>query len=477
MMVRFGWIVVVVGLLTQAVVADNDFTYTGSPVAGQSFTITWTPGTYSTIDILLYSLTGYPYYVPTTAVPVAQGIPNSGSYVWNVPENLGGFYSLSIAKDFSTPVSYSPKFALGPYTISTINYASYTSVPQTTACTSALPAPTGPNPFVSPTDENGVLRVGVATEIQWQPTTQGTVSLILNPSNSNSYTIASATILSNISNSGSFAWTPPNDSILDGTGIGGWYLTLVDDATGATSTSASFNILTPDDPNEFIGPYPPLVLGQDHTFNWSPSKAPTISLLIKLDEPYGRNITLADHIQNTGTFTWSVPSSDPFITPGEWVFALVDDATGATDAMIYLVIDATTPAVCGPQTSNAVDSQIASFRSALTKNNPSYTPATPTTTNASLMSLLASLSAANAAKVTKTTPQVLTTLNPSNTGTKVGELQETQSGSGSGGGSVLSATSRGGAGGGRAGMGGRTGVWEISSGIFGLCVGILGVFL
>ena len=72
MMVRFGWIVVVVGLLTQAVVADNDFTYTRSPVAGQSFTITWTPRTYSTIDILLYSLTGYPYYVPTTAVPVAR---------------------------------------------------------------------------------------------------------------------------------------------------------------------------------------------------------------------------------------------------------------------------------------------------------------------------------------------------------------------------------------------------------------------
>jgi hypothetical protein len=93
------------------------------------------------------------------------------------------------------------------------------------------------------------------------------------------------------------------------------------------------------------------------------------------------------------------------------------------------------------------------------------------------MSLLASLSAANAAKVTKTTPQVLTTLNPSNTGTKVGELQETQSGSGSGVGSVLSATSRGGAGVGRAGMGGRTGVWEISSGVFGLCVGILGVLL
>ena len=72
MMVTFGWIVAVVGLLARTVVADNAFTYTGSPVAGESFTITWTPGTYSTIDILLYSLTGYPYYVPTTAVPIAR---------------------------------------------------------------------------------------------------------------------------------------------------------------------------------------------------------------------------------------------------------------------------------------------------------------------------------------------------------------------------------------------------------------------
>ena len=99
--------------------------------------------------------------------------------------------------------------------------------------------------------------------------------------------------IGNISNSGSFAWTPPNDNTLDGTGVGGWYLTLVDDATGATSTSASFNILPPDSQDEFIGPYAPLVLGQDHTFSWSPSTAPTISLVIKLDEPYGRNITLA----------------------------------------------------------------------------------------------------------------------------------------------------------------------------------------
>jgi hypothetical protein len=97
----------------------------------------------------------------------------------------------------------------------------------------------------------------------------------------------------NISNSGSFTWTPPNDSTLDGDGIGGWYLTLVDDATQETSTSTSFNILTPDAEDEFIGPYPPLVAGQVYTFNWSPSTQPTISLLIMRDSPEGPNVTLA----------------------------------------------------------------------------------------------------------------------------------------------------------------------------------------
>jgi hypothetical protein len=82
--------------------------------------------------------------------------------------------------------------------------------------------------------------------------------------------------------------------VLDGTGTGGWYLTLVDDATQETSDSASFNILTPDSLNDFIGPYSPPVLGQDYTFNWSPSTTPTISIFIIKAVPYSTvNITLA----------------------------------------------------------------------------------------------------------------------------------------------------------------------------------------
>ena len=70
-MAMYLWILVAISLVSGSL-ADNDFTYTGSPVAGQPFTITWTPGTYDKIDILLYSLTGFPYYVPTTSVPIAS---------------------------------------------------------------------------------------------------------------------------------------------------------------------------------------------------------------------------------------------------------------------------------------------------------------------------------------------------------------------------------------------------------------------
>jgi hypothetical protein len=53
-----------------------------------------------------------------------------------------------------------------------------------------------------------------------------------------------------------------------------------------------------------------------------------------------------DKIQNTGSIAWLLPFSKPFIMPGEWVFALVNDATGAIDAMVYLTIDTTTPPLC-----------------------------------------------------------------------------------------------------------------------------------
>ena len=100
-----------------------------------------------------------------------------------------------------------------------------------------------------------------------------------------------------------------------------------------------------------------------------------------------------------------------------------------------------------------------------------------TRTDANFLSIeseLASLSSANAAKITKVTPHVLTTLGPSTTsgsgtGSRLGQLGESQSGT------LPSSTSK--AGGGRVWGAQSTGIWEMSSGMFGLFIGLLSVFL
>jgi hypothetical protein len=58
--------------LAAIAVADNDFTYTGTPVAGQPFNITWTPGTYSKVDILLNNLFPSEGVIITASDPIAS---------------------------------------------------------------------------------------------------------------------------------------------------------------------------------------------------------------------------------------------------------------------------------------------------------------------------------------------------------------------------------------------------------------------
>lgn len=157
--------------------------------------------------------------------------------------------------------------------------------------------------------------------------------------------VVADTISGNISNSGSYSWAPTYDSIL--TKYGGWSFDLIDDGSQAVSSSESFNIKTVDEPSEFTGPYSIPVIGQDHTFYWSPSTSPTVSIILVSDVPYStENVTIADHIQNTGEWTWSIPSRDDTIIAGVWYFDLVDDATGVTDSKVQLTIDASTPTLC-----------------------------------------------------------------------------------------------------------------------------------
>ena len=61
--------------LATAVLADNDFTFTGTPVAGQPFTITWTPGSYSKVDIMLNNLLDSGPPIVTTSAAIASQWP------------------------------------------------------------------------------------------------------------------------------------------------------------------------------------------------------------------------------------------------------------------------------------------------------------------------------------------------------------------------------------------------------------------
>lgn len=137
-----------------------------------------------------------------------------------------------------------------------------------------------------------------------------------------------------------------------------------------------------------------------------------------------------------------------------------------------------------PQTSDYLSSLLASFRSRITSGQTYATPTKLTTTDASLSSLLAEFSSLTAARTTvmKVTPHVYTTLSPttttpslSSTATNsVGLFKESQSGKKSGG--IISTTSQAGG----VAVKGRdrgTGIWELSAGIWGIVIGVLGVFL
>ncbi|KAL1963728.1 hypothetical protein VTN77DRAFT_7932 [Rasamsonia byssochlamydoides] len=99
--------------------------------------------------------------------------------------------------------------------------------------------PTG-NPIYTP-GLNQQVPVGVPFEITWDPTTTGTVSLVLLRGPSTNIKPLYA-IAENIPNDGKFSWTPSTSLQNDVTHYG---LLLVDDATGQYQYSTQFGISNP----------------------------------------------------------------------------------------------------------------------------------------------------------------------------------------------------------------------------------------
>lgn len=110
---------------------------------------------------------------------------------------------------------------------------------------SAYTTPVGDAPKGNPISMpglNSVVPVDQAYTVTWEPTTQGTVSLVLLKGPS-SNAVPQYAIAEKIPNSGTYSWTP-SDALEPGqTGYG---IQLIDDATGQYQYTTQFGISNPD---------------------------------------------------------------------------------------------------------------------------------------------------------------------------------------------------------------------------------------
>ena len=121
--------------------------------------------------------------------------------------------------------------------------------------TSAYTQPTGDapdgNPIYTP-GLNDVVPVGQPYGITWQPTTEGTVSLVLLKGPSTN-AVPQYALVEGIDNTGNYWWTPSDDLEPGETGYG---IQLIVDATGQYQYSTQFGISNPGwIPKPSHGPY------------------------------------------------------------------------------------------------------------------------------------------------------------------------------------------------------------------------------
>ena len=108
---------------------------------------------------------------------------------------------------------------------------------------SAYTTPTGDAPKGNPIAQPGlntIVPVGSPFTISWDPTTQGTVSLILLKGPAENLQFVEA-IAEMIPNSGSYSWKPEN-SLVASEGAKGYGIQLIDDATGQYQYTTQFGI-------------------------------------------------------------------------------------------------------------------------------------------------------------------------------------------------------------------------------------------
>ncbi|KAK3066652.1 hypothetical protein LTR53_016915 [Teratosphaeriaceae sp. CCFEE 6253] len=114
-------------------------------------------------------------------------------------------------------------------------------VPFANAYTKPVGAEPSGNPIYQP-GLNSIVPVGENFTVTWDPTTLGTVTLVLLKGPSTN-AVPQYAIAEKIPNSGSYIWFPSTDLAPDDTGYG---IQLIDDKTGAYQYTTQFGISNPD---------------------------------------------------------------------------------------------------------------------------------------------------------------------------------------------------------------------------------------
>ncbi|TAQ84346.1 hypothetical protein B7494_g7332 [Chlorociboria aeruginascens] len=334
-------------LLTAGLANAVNFTMSVDPppTPGTNFDITWSPVSSGQVSVLLNNFDPDNPTLPiiTTSDTLAT-FQDTGSYTWAVPSDLCGRFSFGLEYVFEHPAVYGAIWNGPACPTASI------SVYPTTACTpTASATPTGANPFLIPNADEYPFRAGEERLVTWTPTTSGSVSLVLNRNGESNTT----TLVSNIANSGSYAWSPDpaliNKFTEEDESANSYFLTL--SSSAGTSTSNTLDILSEGYPTVFVNvsDWNTPTVGLPTTIEWSAGNESSIDIELVFGAgaiPGPSNtIIIGTDIPNTGSWIWDVPSS---FTPGQYILSGLNGATGAWETtLISIVVGSVAPSSCG----------------------------------------------------------------------------------------------------------------------------------
>ncbi|KAK3059133.1 hypothetical protein LTR09_000699 [Extremus antarcticus] len=150
-----------------------------------------------------------------------------------------------------------------------------------------------PNPFIIP--EAGIAaKGGKPLTLQWKPTTQGTVTLVLRSGSSNNLN-SGTVIASSISNSGSYTWTPSNQL----TRGSDYTVEIVSDSDPSATNYLPYFVLDTD--NTVATATPMVTLGAETTSIASQTNVQTSTSTGSSSSATATDTTVVTSTRTTGT--------------------------------------------------------------------------------------------------------------------------------------------------------------------------------